>query len=510
MSGTEEAESPSEAVTEERIPTTESTTEQAPTKEATTERTPTTERIPTTEPTAEQTKPAEITTEASTVTEEVTTESIYDEDGYLKDELPDLGYEEMEINILTWQEQKWDWCYEVDAAGTSLNAALYNRDRSVEDRLGIILNIHAQQGSWSYRREFAQTVVNNTLCATGMYDIVDQYTPTAGLIALQGCYTNLYHMEYMEYLDFDKPWWLDSLADYTAVGDKLFFATGDITLTALLNSNAILANVDLLEAYNISYNELCEVVMDGSWTLEYLTALTKQLYVPESLYALEIPNVVFADAFFYSAGLRMVENTNGILQLSESLASPKTVDYADRIKTLFYDTPEVSFDNGNSQMFRNGKAAFYVGDLAYLGNCSVSCEFSVRPLPFVKMDEEQKEYITCTSLWASLYSVPIDARDLDASGAVLEALASQSYRTVTPTLYEYLLQIRYDETAWVMLDIIRSGIVMETPRIFADAMGSLFVSFRSAMSSQDSWTTVYASQVDAWKLKIESVFIRLA
>ena len=50
----------------------------------------------------------------------------------------------------------------------------------------------------------------------------------------------------------------------------------------------------------------------------------------------------------------------------------------------------------------------------------------------------------------------------------LEAMASQSYRTVTPDLYEVAMKIRYvtDVTSQRMIDHIRDGVSFEIGRTF--------------------------------------------
>ena len=81
------------------------------------------------------------------------------------------------------------------------------------------------------------------------------------------------------------------------------------------------------------------------------------------------------------------------------------------------------------------------------------------------------------------------------SAAVLECMASESYRTVSPALFETALKVKYagDDATSEMYDIIRGGVVFDIGRIFNDSMSSLTYSlFRGALQTGNSnWTSTF-------------------
>ncbi len=50
-----------------------------------------------------------------------------------------------------------------------------------------------------------------------------------------------------KYIDFDMPWWPDSLTGVLSVNGKLWMASGDISTNTIGTSFAVLFNKDLLE-----------------------------------------------------------------------------------------------------------------------------------------------------------------------------------------------------------------------------------------------------------------------
>jgi hypothetical protein len=79
----------------------------------------------------------------------------------------------------------------------------------------------------------------------------------------------------------------------------------------------------------------------------------------------------------------------------------------------------------------------------------------------------------------------------------MEAMASESYRTVSPALFENAFKVKYaqDEQSSLMYDIIRSTVSFDFGRVFNNDLNSLTYSlFRNAIVQQN---TNWASTVKA-------------
>jgi len=78
-------------------------------------------------------------------------------------------------------------------------------------------------------------------------------------------------------------------------------------------------------------------------------------------------------------------------------------------------------------------------------------------LPYPKYDEAQKEYYNTVGSWHSVFMcVPKVQENPDRTGILVEAIAYESMKTVTPAYYEIALKGKYtrDNESSDMLDII--------------------------------------------------------
>ena len=78
--------------------------------------------------------------------------------------------------------------------------------------------------------------------------------------------------------------------------------------------------------------------------------------------------------------------------------------------------------------------------------------------------------------------IPVTVEDKDAAGAVLEALSSESYRTLVPEYCEVSLKTRYsqDDDVSRMFDLVINSMVYDPGEIFSGQRGS---------PSGDHWRT---------------------
>ncbi|MCR5783843.1 MAG: hypothetical protein K6G90_14045 [Clostridia bacterium] len=83
-------------------------------------------------------------------------------------------------------------------------------------------------------------------------------------------------------------------------------------------------------------------------------------------------------------------------------------------------------------------------------------DFGILPEP--KYDDSQDHYSTYAFPFYPLLSVPVSVKGdkLSMTGFIIEALAAESYKTLTPAFYEKALSAKYvrDEYSFEMLNII--------------------------------------------------------
>jgi hypothetical protein len=118
----------------------------------------------------------------------------------------------------------------------------------------------------------------------------------------------------------------------------------------------------------------------------------------------------------------------------------------------------------------------------------VDMESSFGILPYPLLNDSQKEYGTRVQDSLSLWSIPIDVADPDLSGAVLEALAAQSYRTVTPAYFDTALKNRYSRDADTaeMVDLLKDSIYINFESLYNESIGNPWFVLRMLMPQKSS------------------------
>ncbi len=113
-----------------------------------------------------------------------------------------------------------------------------------------------------------------------------------------------------------------------------------------------------------------------------------------------------------------------------------------------------------------------------------------------------------------MYSIPVDVRDPDECSAVMEAMASEGYYTMSPAFFETALKVKYssDNDSARMYDLIKSTIMFDFGRVFSQAaLNSIPGKFRSAIANNNTnWASVYASSIDQYKKLLNDLTTKLA
>ena len=404
----------------------------------------------------------------------------YDADGYMLDDLPEnLDFDNAEIKVLHWTE--CDIINPSKEDASMVEQACYTRNIRVEDRLNVALTFIPAEGHGTAAQSFLSKV--QAAMAGGeetRYDLIAVYNQTAGMIATSGLSKNLYDVDY---LNFQKPWWPNSVTESFTVGNKLYFASGDISQAFLAEMIAVLYNKELL-----SDVDLYGLVNSGDWTLEKMLELSKDRYADlddsftknfQDRYGTVIPWDSYFDAFFYASDLIVVDtDESGRLQVSSTYVGERADDLAEAMKTFFYQSEDGLIGNSESivNLFAAGRSAFMVCPGAMiLGpealRSATAIDYGIVPMP--KYDSNQREYKTTISNLYTIYEIFAGCNEEQANraGAVMECMASEAYRTISPAVFEVCLKVRYanDPDSAKMYDLIREGVVFDIGRVFNSA-----------------------------------------
>ncbi len=449
-----------------------------------------------------------------------TTDTTQTEDTlYELDDLPsDLNFGGATVTTLGREGLSAIEFFAEEMNGELVNDAIYQRNLNVEDRLGVKLEYVMKPGTYNDMAEWMGAVTSSVQAGDKAYDMVAGYSMATASLAVQHA---LMELNTLEYLNFDKPWWPDSLLTEATCGGKLYVCSGDISTYMIYYMYGIYFNKDMITDYGLE--DPYELVFDGTWTLDKMLEMSTGIYQDlngngkkdgEDQFGYDCYNV-FVDSLYFGVGLWTTDKAEGdIPVLCAEFGGEKAHWLLETITEFMNTNDGLRTKDGeqdvNTRMFKEGRSLFSSNEFQYAALQLRDTEIGYGILPVPKYDADQKGYRTVMSFPYSLYAIPVDVKDASMAAAVMEALASESYRTVTPALFETGMKVKYaqdDETSQVF-DIIRSSAVFDFGRMFAKDMEWLTYSlFRYAPNS--NWMSTYAKSEAKMETLLDTIVTAL-
>ena len=377
---------------------------------------------------------------------------------HYKDNVPEgLKYDGATFDIATREVGHMNYLMNVeDITGESINDAIYNRNRSVEDRFNITIT------------EITNTDTEAPRVAVSAGDDTYEMIKTRGPMAIVFLQQNLlYIVTDIPYIDLTQPYWDQNLNEALTIGEKQFIVSGALSVTEYDYTSALLFNKQMISDFGLDMPY--DIVHEGKWTQDVMNEMMVKVVsdvngdgamTESDRYGyLASPKHVLPSFLLAAGQLSVTKNELDIPGLSM-----ETEPYFNTFTKIF----EITRDNGawfvNSsgdnvsvqsiQMFSENKALFMDAVMFYLEQLrEMDSDFGVIPYP--KYDEAQSEYYSRTS-WVEPFVVPTTNLKLEMIGAVIEALCCESANTVIPAYYEASLKgkISRDEDSREMLDLI--------------------------------------------------------
>ena len=413
------------------------------------------------------------TTAATTV---ATEDNNLDANGYWKDDLPeDLNFNGDVVSVLNWKAEENE--FEItEQTGILVDDAIYNRNMTIEERLGVDLTFTEIEGSNSYIADFAQYVQNAYQSGSRDYDIIPTYSRTAAVLSTRGLYYNLNAID-DNYINLEQPWWPDCITSTVTIGDAIYFITGDCSTNVLHMMYTIWINKDLIKEDNLE--DPYTLVRNKQWTLDKLFELTNNTYQDLNNNGQEDDNDFFGfvgvdygmDAFYTGSGLRLVDlHDTDYLIISPDYSSEKTVDLVDKLGAACMGN-DWSITSANTTIFQQERALFDQNRTYYAKRYLLEVDFSYGLVPTPMYDLEQENYISVLANPITLYGIMADVEEnrLSEMTAVIECWGSEGYRQTTPALFETNMKLKYAETSEEseMFDIIHDTINLDLGRVFS-------------------------------------------
>jgi len=434
---------------------------------------------------------------------------------------PDLKFSGQIFNILSRDEVFDGLVYGIEMGveeenGDIVNDSIYRRNKKIEDRFDIDINVIKIPGIGGHEGNFNSTVKKSVKAGDHAYDLVAGYAYFFTPLAADGAFLN---WNKAPHIDPSAPWWSADLADKMTLDGKLYFMSGDLSLSFIVQMMVIYFNKRMQQDYNTE--DFYQTVLDGKWTYDRFYDICKNIYTDVNgdgvkdagdIYGLTTHfGGNFCDQMFVSQNQPMTQKGgDGYPYLT--LNSAKTTKITETIMNLLFENPGVfavqeAAGTPVHDMFKNGQALFTMGELTYAQVFrDMKDDFGI--LPFPKFDEAQEQYMGLIQDAYSIFSIPATNDRLDFTGAVTEALAAESYRSVTPAYYETALKIKYsrDDATSRMLDIIRDGTRFDFAFVNSNSMENIIHIFRELSQKK---STDFVSLYEKYEPRYEKALKKL-
>jgi hypothetical protein len=401
-----------------------------------------------------------------------------------KDNLPgDLDFNQAEYRVLIRDEEDYKENEFVDAPGSEvISDALYSRQQQVEDRLNIKIIPVKKPGDWGHRDEFISAVRDSVFAGTDDFDMIAGYAYYITPLALDGNFVNL---AAFPYIDYENPWWPESIKNELIIDNKLYFITGDYSLSLTKRAQCLFFNKTIAEDYALP--NLYQLVLNNEWTLDKFAEISKSvssdlngdgIYDTADLYGFIHLKV---DVYHQVLQLPLAEvDDNG--DLSIAIYNEKFLNAYSKLYEILHAQSTLATNLRNSTddygltLFKNNYSLMRGGRMD-ISQSLKDMESDYGILPFPKYDQSQDKYYTTSADDYSLLCVPVTVNSDKYAmiGAATEAIAAEGYRTVTPAYFDIALKNKYsrDDESSQMLDIIAEGNSFQPALIYSGSLGNI-------------------------------------
>jgi hypothetical protein len=411
----------------------------------------------------------------------------------MPDNLPDdLDFGGMDVTCLHLAGDKnRRELYVEEDTGDALDSAIYARNLTVEERLN--MKIAPIEGDAS------------SLAATAVTAGIDDYQTVWGQQytlmkqATQGLYFNFYDMKYIEP---EQPWWAQNFIEAATIGnDRLYYLTGDATMTLLMNMGVVYVNNSIFENMYGPVDDLYQIVLEGGWNFDVMQKYIEGTYIDangdtvrdvDDIYGFAAHTISMMDYLVGGADFRFCDyDDEGYPYLI--INSERAVSFAEELQKLMYENTGTYILEGSVAGEQTGIAKFSEDTLMFLPFRAETSEklrdmesdYAILPCP--KFGEDQENYSTAVHDSATVLCIPItNVERQEATCAFLEAFAAESYRTVTDVYFGTLLKEKFarDENVATIFDIILEGVYFDFACLHSYALNSIGQIFRSTTSDR--------------------------
>ncbi len=420
----------------------------------------------------------------------------------------------------------WAWndyeCAEENR--TVVDDAIYKRNEAIREKYGVnitnedVVEYASSMGTGTgYRKIYTEYMAGYThydAAMVGTYDVAS--------LAYNGFLCDL---NSIPYIDLSKPYWDQKANTDLSMNGKMYYTTGEISLADNRSVYTLFFSKGMVDRYGLE--NPYDLVKNGKWTIETFAKMVKSvgadtnqdgIFDKNDIFGLMTPTDTHL-AILAAAGEK-VGSVNDEGKIEITLYNERTDMLYDRYLDIVNDhantynyqynylTGATGLQSTNEErvsMFNNFQALFYSHTMFYTDSLrEIDNDFGIVPYP--KLDAMQDEYGNLVSPWHSQFlCVPVSNGGTERIGIVLEELAIEGEKLLTPAYYEKTLQGKHvrDAESAEMLDIIFDSLVFDIGAYYnigtyKDQLGSL-------PRTGQSLTVIYETYLPMAQTKVDEI-----
>ena len=396
--------------------------------------------------------------------------------------VPDKKYDGTEFMFLTRDAAEWTTVdiYAEELTSDPINDAVYRRNDAIQTKYDLVILETQVQDPVS-------AVEKDVKGGGGEFDAIVQKLGQCATIATKGYLQNLRDVPYM---DFDQSWWDQKALEGLSIGNKVYFATGDLLTSDNDGTFIVMFNKTIAEDKNLE--SIYELVNNKEWTFQKMYEMAdiaatdlngngKMEHDQDLLGTAATSNSGYC--MMYAAGIVItakndqdvpeyvldVERAVEAIPLSYSITGDKNIALS------------MNSAGGNTDVVENGKTCFGNGHALFFQECmqcvirlrSYDVEFGVVPFPM--FNEAQGEYYSHMNEVGGMVSIPnsVIGEELEQVGALIETMSAYSVETLTPAYYDISLisKSTRDEESRPMIELILANRIYDLGYVFEASWG---------------------------------------
>ncbi len=352
--------------------------------------------------------------------------------------------------------------YNFDSAasdGTTLNDEIFARNARLEETYNVVIEETTEENDTAQARL-------SVMAGEDTYDIIHTRCVYAFNYALEGL---LRPVSDLPEIDLSKPYWDKELTDAVAIGNTPFFAVGAYNITGYDFTHMLAFNKEL--AANFDFDNIYQTVLDGKWTFDAMREMMMTTVSDlngdgtmngQDRYGLLSTAKQILPCFWIAAGQESIKMDANDYPTYSMLTDESFQSVFVEIFDLVYEnsawyrlTLEDNVIPENVTMFIGGQALFIDMPTFWLEDLrNMDADFGLIPYP--KYNEEQKSYYSRIEGCEQTCIPVTNVANLEMTGVLLEAMASDSAQNLVPAYYETLLKSKLsrDNDSEAMLEII--------------------------------------------------------